>query len=194
MNPPQNSWLESILLENEQFRQRIAPDKLPQRAPDSRAVITCMDPRINLEAVGIPGFTAEGHGDSAVRIIRTIGGRADHRSLVIGLFLAGIREITVLMHTDCGCCLAHSKIDTIIGNMEKMLPENQLDAFQAMMGDPFDTQLQAWLKTFEDPRQAVQQEVAAIKALPFIPDNIIFHGLLYDVTSGRVEVIVNGYD
>ena len=98
MNEAKNQWLESILLDNARFRKRISLDRLPvQRTPGALAVITCMDPRINLEAIGIPGFTQHGSGTSSVRIIRSIGAMAEPRSLVIGIFLAGIREVVVLM-------------------------------------------------------------------------------------------------
>ena len=195
MNTTKNQWLESILLDNKRFRKRISLDKLPvQRTPGSLAVITCMDPRVNLEAIGIPGFTQQGEGNSSVRIIRSIGAMAEHRSLVIGIFLAGIREAVVLMHTDCGCCLAYSKIDTIIENMNKMLTKSQIQAFKATVGEPFREQLMDWLKVFEEPREAIRKEIASIKSLPFVPDGVIFHGLLYDLASGSIEVVVNGYN
>jgi carbonic anhydrase len=187
-------WLDTVLQANARFRARIRPERLPvQRAPGTVAVITCMDPRVNLEAIGIPPFAEDGARDSSIRVIRTIGGMADARSLVIGMFLAGVREFAVLMHTDCGCCLAHSRIDTIMENMEKRLDPDRLQAFRETIGEPFRENLRTWLKAFEDPRDAVQQEVAAIRALPFMPPDVAIHGLVYEVSSGNVEVVVNGY-
>lgn len=195
MTETNQRWLETILRENERFRQRIAPEKLPvQRTPGSLAVITCMDPRVNLEAIGLPGFTPQGEGNSPVRIIRAIGAMAEPRSLLIGIFLAGIREVAVLMHTDCGGCLAFAKIDTIIENMEKRLSPSQFQACKSTIGEPFRERLRDWLKAFAEPRAAIRKEIAAIKSLPFVPDDVIVHGLLYDLASGRVEVVVNGYD
>ncbi|VAW31061.1 hypothetical protein MNBD_CHLOROFLEXI01-2975 [hydrothermal vent metagenome] len=195
MNEAKNQNLETILLENKRFRSRISHDKLPiQRTPNPLAVITCMDPRVNLEAVGILGFGLQGDGHSSVRIIRTIGAMAEPRSLIIGVFLAGIREIVVLMHTDCGCCLAFSKIDVIIENMNKMLNKSQIQTFKQAIGNPFREQLIDWLKVFAEPHDAIRKEITSIKSLPFMPDDIIIHGLLYDLASGNVEVVVNGYD
>lgn len=195
MNETKNQWLESIVRENERFRKRISPDKLPvQRTPGALAVITCMDPRVNLEAIGIPGFTQNGSGSSSVRVIRTIGAMAEPRSLVIGIFLAGIREVVVLMHTDCGCCLAYSKLDTIIENMNSQLTKSQIQAFKTTIGEPFQEGLSDWLKVFEDPRDAVRKEIASIQSLPFVPSSVVFHGLLYDLASGSIEVVVNGYE
>jgi len=188
-------WLDTMLMENARFRGRVHPEKLPtQRTPGSVAVITCMDPRVNLEASGIPGFTEEGEGKSSVRVIRTIGAMAEHRSLVIGIFLAGIREIALVMHTDCGCCLAFSKIDSIIENMQENLTATQLQEFQRTIGEPFRENLRTWLKAFEDPREAVKREIALLKSLSFMPQNLIIHGLLYELVSGKIEVVLNGYD
>ena len=195
MNEAQPRWLETALSENAKFRARVHSDKLPvQRTPGSVAVITCMDPRVNLEGIGIPGFTDQGEGRSSVRVIRSIGAGAEARSLVIGIFLAGIREIAVVMHTDCGCCLAYSRIDTIVENMQRNLSEAQLAEVKRMIGEPFREKLRDWLKAFQDPRDAARAEVASIKALAFAPQNLVVHGLVYDLASGTVDVVVNGYE
>ena len=193
MTDQPTSWMDQIREGNATFRGRIDPNKLPvARTPGSVAVITCMDPRVNLEALGIPGFSGDGEGVSSVRVIRTIGGMAEERSLVVGLFLAGIREIAVVMHTDCGCCLAYSKIDTIVENMRKRLTADQFEQYRAEVGEPFTENLRARLKAFEDPREAVQREVASIRALAYVPPDLTVHGLLYELASGRVEVVVDG--
>ncbi len=183
-----------ILNANNHFQERIDPQKLPKRAPESLAIITCMDPRINLESVGIPSFSSDGEGYSNVRIIRTIGGMAESRSLIIGIYLAGIHEFVLLMHTDCGCCLASAKIDTIIENMEKRLGSDQFQIFKEKIGNPFRSNLKLWLKAFDDPKEAIHREIAGIRAQSFMPKNIILHGLLYHTESGIVELVVNGYD
>jgi carbonic anhydrase len=194
MSEAKPRWLDIVLGENAKFRGRVRSDTLPvQRSPGTVAVVTCMDPRVNLEAVGIPGFTEQGEGRSSIRVIRSIGAGAEPRSLVIGIFLAGIREIAVVMHTDCGCCLAYARIGTIVENMHKTLTEAQLDDVKRQIGEPFRENLRAWLKAFEDPREAAQAEVASIRSLPFVPKDLVVHGLLYDLASGAIEVVVNGY-
>ena len=188
-------WLDTILSANAKFRGRVQPHKLPvQRTPGSVAVLTCMDPRVNLEAMGIPGFSEAGEGQSSVRVIRTVGAMAEPRSLVIGIFLAGIREIALMMHTDCGCSLAFSRIDSIIENMQKHLTPSQRQEFKHTVGEPFRENLRVWLKAFEDPREAVTREIAVLKALPFMPQNMIIHGLLYELASGNIDVVLNGYE
>ncbi len=117
MTTPSNRWLDEITTANKRFRERIEPEKLPTARALGHAVITCMDPRVNLEAIGIPGFDSTGEGTSTVRIIRTLGGVADDRSLLVGIFLARIQEVTLVMHTDCGECLAYTNIDVIADNL-----------------------------------------------------------------------------
>lgn len=194
MKTSPNNWLEQIIEANHAFTTRIEVDALPVARQPGPAIITCMDPRVNLEAIGIPQFAQNGSGTSSVRIIRTIGGIAEHRSLLIGLFLAGIREIVVLIHTDCGCCLAHSRIDTLIENMQKSLSPADFEAYKSQFPDPFSNALRTDLKTFDDPYIAVAKEVSRIKNLIFTPDDLIVHGLVYDLQSGKVEIIVNGYE
>lgn len=153
-------WLDHILAANRHFQTRIKRSTLPiKRTPGSVGVITCMDPRVNLEAIGVPQFAESGELDSPVRIIRSIGAIPEARSLVIGTFLAGIREFAILMHTDCGCCLAFSKVDTIIENLKKRLTPEKLAAFRSDIGEPFRENLITWLKAFEDPRSAVRNEI-----------------------------------
>src|SRR5215218_9604208 len=65
-------WLDRMVDENRRFRARIRADALPvKRTPGSVGVITCMDPRVNLEAIGIPQFGANGESASPVRIVRS---------------------------------------------------------------------------------------------------------------------------
>ena len=169
-------WLDHILEANLKFQERIKPESLPvKRTPGSVAVVTCMDPRVNLEAIGIPPFGPNGETDSPVRVIRSIGGIPEARSLVIGTFLAGIREYVVLMHTDCGCCVAYSKIDTIVKNLEKRLSPARFAQFQNEVREPFRENLVKWLRAFEDPRQALRDEISSLRSLSYIPEDVVFH-------------------
>jgi hypothetical protein len=37
-------------------------------------------------------------------------------------------------------------------------------------------------------------EISALRQQPFIPDELIVYGLLYELATGHLEVVVNGYD
>ena len=152
-----------------------------------------MDPRVNLEAIGIPGFDQNGEGASTVRIIRTLGGMADDRSLLVGIFLAGVREITIVMHTDCGGCLAYENIDVIADNLRNRLSADRFAVFQSEIGEPFRDNLRHYLKAFQRPEEALEREISRIRQLPFIPQELIIHGVIYELASGNIQVLVNGY-
>lgn len=189
------NWLDEMLGANAVFQERIDLDKLPiERTPSPYAVITCMDPRMNLECIGVSSFSTAGQAQSHVRVIRTIGAMGDNRSIKIGVFLAGIKEIAVVMHTDCGCCLAFSRIDTIIDNMEQNLDRQQFETVRKNIGEPFRENLIRTLKAFQDPRDAVRQEVEEMKRQPFAPHDLIVHGIVYELATGAIDVVVNGYD
>lgn len=188
------TWLAEIREANENFRKNVDMDILPvQRQACPYAVVTCMDPRVNLAAVGIQPFGADGALNSQVRVIRTLGGIADDRSLVVGIHLAGFKEIAVVMHTDCGGSLAYTMIDPLVQNMRTSLAPAQWTLFKEQIGDPLRERLREWLHAFQNPHQAVRKEVDAINAYPFAPASLIVHGLVYDLTSGAIDVVVDGY-
>lgn len=153
-----------------------------------------MDPWINVETAGIRPFNAKGEIQSQVRTIGTLGGMGDSRSLAVGIHLAGFKAVAVIMHTDCGCALAHQKIDTIIENMKKSLPATEWEAVKRLSGEPLRENLIEWLLAFQDPHQAVQEEVAAITRSPFTPESLAVQGRVYDLASGRLDIVVNGYE
>ncbi len=183
-----HSWLDDMVDANRRFQNRIRPQQLMAEGPHGRAVITCKDPRINLEAIGIRPFGNDGYQDSHVAIIRTAGARIDERSLLVGVYLADITELLVLGHTDCGVSKAHGEIETILRQMEtRLTPEalaNVRDEIGASASD-----LRAWLKTFEDPFEAVRDEITLIRSLSFAPADLTIHGAVFDVVTGAVDFV-----
>ena len=190
----ENSWLHHLLDRNEAFRAGTEPENLPTtRTPGRYGLVTCMDPRVNPDALGIEPFGEDGSSTSDVRVIRTIGGMAEDRSLVIGTHLAGIREFAFVMHTDCGCSLAKAKIDVIAENLGGNLPSYDFNCFRSSVGEPFVDNLIDYLKAFDDPHIAVQREIESVRAKSFVPDDMILHGLVYDLETANLNVVVDGY-
>lgn len=187
-------WLDQLRRENEVFHRRVDRTKLPvARAPGRFALVTCMDPRVNPAALGVEPFGADGSTASDVRIIRTIGGMAEDRSLIVGIHLAGIREIAVVMHTDCGNCLAKAKIDTLLENLRGSVADASYRAIESSLGAPLPDSMIEYLKAFDDPREAVVQEIEALRNKSFMPKDVVLHGLVYELATGRLEVVVDGY-
>lgn len=152
-----------------------------------------MDPRVNLEAIGILPFSSAGEAQSQVRIIRTLGAIADDRSLLAGIHLAGFKEIAIVMHTDCGCCLAWSKITNILNHLQENLSRTQLCDLEKFIGDLNENNLRHWINAFEDPNRALKDQVLQIKQKPFVPASLIVHGLIYNLETTQIEVVINGY-
>jgi len=177
------SHLDSLLERNKEFaaRQTAAgtlPPSLPKALPNVKAVIIgCADMRV--DPVDLLGLRL---GEAVV--MRNIGGRITPGLLEELAMLGRIGEVAgavpggggefnliVLQHTDCGI--------TRLANDHAMLaryfrvPEADLKA-----------------KAILDPRAAVALDVAALRAIPALPAAWLISGLVYDVATGRVEVVV----
>ena len=151
---------------------------LPQALPNVKAIIIgCADMRV--DPADILGTKP---GEAVV--IRNIGGRVTPGLLeqlgllgrigeVAGEIPGGGGEfhIIVLQHTDCG-------ITRLVGN-------------PAMLAQYFQIP-EAELKTkaVADPRAGVAADVASLRAIPALPGEWLISGLVYDVATGLVEVVV----
>jgi len=80
-------------------------------------------------------------------------------------------HLVVLQHTDCG-------ITRLAGD-----PAMLAHYFQIEEG-------KVELKAVTDPRAAVAGDVALLKTIPALPDKWLVSGLVYDVATGLVEVVV----
>ena len=88
------NWLEEICAANDRFQDQVNADTLPtQRQPCPYAIVTCMDPRVNLESIGILPFSSSGELRSQIRIIKTIGGVHEARSLAVGILWRILRRL-----------------------------------------------------------------------------------------------------
>jgi carbonic anhydrase len=138
-------------------------------------IIGCVDQRVDpAHVLGL------GLGEAIV--IRNVGGRMTPVTLqtmgmlgriaqVGGSAPAGEFHLIVLQHTQCGI--------------------TRLDQDPDMLASYFDIGKESLLaKAITDPRAAVAVDVAALKAIPALPGNWLVSGLVYDVTTGLVEVVV----
>ena len=151
---------------------------LPRAMPNVKAIIIgCADMRVDpAHVLGIkPGEAI---------VIRNIGGRITPGLLeqlgllgrigeVAGKVAGGGGEfhIIVLQHTDCG-------ITRLAGD-----PAMLAHYFQITEGE-------LKTKTVTDPVAAVTADVASLRAIPALPSEWLISGLVYDVATGLVEVVV----
>jgi carbonic anhydrase len=151
---------------------------LPQALPNVKAVIIgCADMRVDpAHVLGIKT------GEAVV--MRNIGGRVTPGLLeelgllgrigqVAGEIPGGGGEfhLIVLHHTDCGST-------RLVGD-----PALLARYFQISEGEVKN-------KWVPDPRKAVAVDVAALRAIPALPADWLISGLVYDVATGLVEVVV----
>jgi carbonic anhydrase len=167
--------IETLTQRNEAFaRSRFSADlKIMPRMKTT--IIGCVDPRV--DPVDIFGLAP---GEAAV--IRNVGGRIFPSTLQTMAMLRMVAKyngaemgagwnLVVLHHTDCGInCLSHS-------------PE--------LLAKHFDV-APAGLDALEitDPYKSVAVDVAALKVNPLLPGGFLVTGLVYDVTTGRIEIVV----
>ena len=138
-------------------------------------IIGCVDQRVD------PAHVLGLEPGEAV-VIRNVGGRITPATLETMGMLGRIAQaeggppsgefhLIVLQHTQCG-------IRHLEGNPE-------------MLASYFGTSREGLLaKAITDPRAAVAVDVSALKAIPTLPGSWLVSGLVYDVATGLVEVVV----
>ena len=174
------STLESMLERNKTFAasKSAARELMPRALPNVKAVIIgCADMRVD------PAYVLGIKPGEAV-VIRNIGGRITPGLLEQLGMLGRIGEVNqaipggggefhliVLQHTNCGM--------TYLAGDPAMLASY----FQIQEGDVKQ-------KNVTDPRAAVAVDVALLRAIPQLPSEWLISGLVYDVATGLVEVVV----
>jgi carbonic anhydrase len=138
-------------------------------------VIGCVDPRVDPAAV-----LGLGNGEAAV--LRNVGGRVTPATLRTLAMLtkvgqanaetrpAGVWNVVILHHTDCGMTDLASFPDLLAEYFE--IPAAELGA-----------------KSVSDPRRSVRVDVDVVLAKTRAPASLV-SGLVYDVSTGLVETVV----
>jgi len=163
------SVLEATLSANAAFASSFHLGDLPLPPKRKLAVLACMDARLTVEpALGLQ--TGDAH------IIRNAGGIATDdaiRSLIISHKLLGTETFLVVNHTGCG--MLTFKDEEL---QQRLAEETGEDAG----GNTFHA--------FSDLEENVHTQVKRIRDNPFLPKSIEVHGLVYDVKSGRLSVVL----
>lgn len=146
----------------------IAGASIPAAWSRNVAILTCMDARVDpMKLLRLqPG---EAH------IIRNAGGRATAdaiTSLVASATLLDTPEILVIHHTDCA-----------IGKVT-----NEQLREQARRKSNVDVSRLDFL-AFTDLDESVREDVAKIVTSPFIDNDVVVTGLVFDVSTGQLREI-----
>src|SRR5580692_2183602 len=177
------SNLDYFLQRNKEFAVQQSAEgtlmpSLPRAMPKVKAIIIgCADMRVD------PAHVLGTKPGEAV-VLRNIGGRITPGLLeqlgllgrigqVAGEVPGGGAEfhLIVLQHTDCGI--------TRLARDPAMLT-HYFQIGEAELGT----------KAVIDPRAAVAVDVAALRAVPALPATWLVSGLVYDVATGLVEIVV----
>ncbi len=177
------STLDSLLERNKDFAARQSAagtlmPSLPNATPNLRAIIIgCADMRVDpAHLLGLkPGEAL---------VLRNIGGRITPVLLqelgmlgrigqVMGKIAGGGGEfhLIVLHHTDCG-------ITRLEGDPPMLAHYFQIEEANVEK------------KTVTDPCAAVVGDVALLRTIPALPGQWLVSGLVYDVATGLVEIVV----
>ncbi len=180
--------LNKLLEENQKYSDSFGNKAdLPTSPVKKIAILTCMDSRLDPSK-----FAGLAEGDA--HVIRNAGGRVSEdaiRSFVISYKLLGTNEWFVIHHTGCG--MESFTDDVMSGLLKKSLKtatytesgwEDNNEGPGSDAGDSID-----WL-TISHTEQSVIDDVNTIKNHPLVPDDIVVHGLLLDVKTGKLKQII----
>jgi carbonic anhydrase len=163
------SAFENELAANADYAASFVDPDLPGRAARGLAVVTCMDSRIDpLAMLGLK------KGDA--KILRNAGGRVTEdvlRTLVLAAHLLEVKRVLVAQHTDC--------------RMTKVTDEQAHEAIRERTG--LDTRSLEF-RTIPDQRAALELDVQRVKSSPYLPADLAVAGGIYDVSTGRLELLV----
>ncbi len=175
--------LDTILQRNHDFARHRFVAGLSMRPSLHTLIVSCADPRV--DPVHILGLEP---GEAVV--LRNVGGRVTPGTLQLLSMLLQVPtgsgapsgatasnnasapfHLIVLQHTDCG-------ITRLANNM-------------TLMADYFDIPpAELTAKAIEDPRAAVADDIALLRAIPAVPATILVSGLVYHTETGLIEVVV----
>lgn len=171
-------------VENEEYK-KYETTKYPKKR---MVVLTCMDTRL-LEL--LPKSMNLSNGD--VKTVKNAGALVSHpfgsvmRSILIAVFELQAEEVFVVGHHDCG--MSALKSDKMIESMkERGISEETLDTL-SYSGIDFEK----WLHGFDNVFESVKHSVNIIKNHPLMPEGVPVHGLVIDPTTGKPDLVVDGY-
>ncbi|WP_295995938.1 carbonic anhydrase [Rugamonas sp.] len=172
------SVIDSLTARNAAFADSGFSPDLKIMPTKKTMILACVDPRA--DPVDIFGLEP---GEAAV--IRNVGGRVDPNTLRTMALLRGVVNVRsrggdigsdwnfiVLHHTDCG-----------IGDCQLHAPD--------MLAKHMGTDVAGLdALAIRDPYAAVKLDIAALQANPNTPPGLNVTGMVYDVATGKVEVVV----
>ncbi|MFT8316284.1 MAG: carbonic anhydrase [Clostridium sp.] len=160
------------------------------KEPNKKLVIlSCMDTRLTEL---LPKALNIKNGDA--KIIKNAGASIMHpfgsiiRSIVVAVYEFKADEVFVIGHYGCG--MSNLNGDEVLEKaIERGISE---EVITTLCNAGID--IKKWLHGFDSVEESIKESVELIKNHPLIPKDIKIHGLIIDPETGKLEVIVNGYE
>jgi carbonic anhydrase len=162
---------EDLVVGNAAYAETFDRGNLEPLAARGLAILTCMDSRIDpLAALGLAA------GDA--KILRNAGARVTEdvlRTLVLAVYLLGVNRVLVMPHTQCRMAQAtEDEIHAVIGERSGV-----------------DTRSLEF-RTDTDQVGALHADLVRIRSYPLLPAALVVGGAMYDVRTGRLEILDPG--
>ena len=162
------SAIDRVLQANQQVSIHYDPKKVSPYPQIRLSVLSCMDTRISMHALGLK------EGDA--HMIRNAGGIATEdaiRSLVVSHYLLGTVEIMVINHTDCG--LMKASEDELRHKIEEE------------SGKPATHDAKFY--AFHDVNANVRAQVERLKSHAWLKGRVKIRGFVFEVETGRLREV-----
>ncbi|MDR5836609.1 carbonic anhydrase [Caballeronia sp. LZ034LL] len=165
-----------VMLErNAEFVSAEFASELKMMPSTGTIVVGCVDPRVD------PAFVL-GLKQGEAAVIRNVGGRVNKNLLETLAVLRvvskaagrpdGARNLVLLQHTDCGIIGCYKHAPALLAK-HLDVEVDKLDGLAVT-----------------DPYEAAAIDVAAVRANRDLDDRLVVSGVVYDVKTGRVKVVV----
>ena len=129
-----------------------------------------------------------------IKLIKNAGASIMHpfgsiiRSIIVAVYEFEADEVLVIGHHGCG--MSNLNVDK---TLEKIVDRGiSPDVITTLCNAGID--VKKWLHGFNSVEESVKESVELIKKHPLIPKDIKIHGLIIDPETGKLELIVNGYN
>lgn len=183
--------LEEILAFNQHFvENRNYEQYQTSKYPNKKLVVlSCMDTRLSDL---LPRAMNLNNGDA--KFLKNAGAVVSHpfgsimRSILVAVYDLGADEVYVIGHHGCGM----NSIDP--DETIKKIQENGVGTEVISTLEHAGVDLHTWLHRIESIPDSVRESVAMIKQHPLMPKWLRVHGLIIDPDTGKLEVVVKGYE
>lgn len=179
--------IDEFLAYNKQFvTEKAYEPYVTTKYPDKKvAIVSCMDTRLTQLLMASLGIR---NGD--VKMIKNAGGIIQSpfdstiRSLLVGVYELGVKEIMIIGHTDCGA--QHLDPDEMIRLMlERGVSQEHIDMMKYCGID-----FRSWLNGFNNSEEAVRKSVEIVAKHPLMPKDIIVRGFIIDSYTGKLSEVL----